>query len=196
MLSPRPYNSIIIITLIEMKWSQIWYRISHKPIKTEYYLAHLLLIIAPFVIFWFMINLEVELRSQLDQFKPPPENFFGSTAESLSLEEILAQPTPSMEEFELMFNAYGNYYGVNPKQLRHLALCETRFRPHVTNGRHAGLYQYNPTTWSATRERMGLDPNPDLRFDAEEAIKTTAYKIAREGSGAWVVCSNKYYGRS
>jgi hypothetical protein len=37
---------------------------------------------------------------------------------------------------------------------------------------------------------MGLNPDPELRFNAEEAIKTTAYKISRDGTGAWPVCGS------
>jgi hypothetical protein len=35
---------------------------------------------------------------------------------------------------------------------------------------------------------MGLDTNPDLRKNAEEAIRTAAYKILNGGRGAWPNC--------
>jgi hypothetical protein len=35
---------------------------------------------------------------------------------------------------------------------------------------------------------MGLDSNPDLRFNADESIKTAAFKIAHGGIGAWPNC--------
>lgn len=165
-------------------------------IKTETILFHLLLFIIPFTVQWFIFYMHSDIRHQLPHLNQTHDNLIGASLPQRSLDEILNAPVPTMAEFDQMFEAYGNYYNVPPSQLRHLALCETRFRPWVSNGQHGGLYQYNPRTWSATRERMGLDPNPDLRFDAQEAIKTTAYKISREGSGAWVVCSNKYYGRS
>lgn len=164
--------------------------------RPDLIIARILLFLLPLVMFWFMTLMESELRKQHPVNTVPTDNLILLTPKDRNLDEILAQPAPSMELLDQMFLAYGNYYKINPKQLRHLALCESRFRPYVTNGQHAGMFQYNPRTWSATRERMGLDPNPDLRFDAEESIKTTAYKIANEGSGAWVVCSNKFFGRS
>jgi hypothetical protein len=50
------------------------------------------------------------------------------------------------------------------------------------------MFQFLASTWSANRNSMGLDPNPELRFDAQESIKTTAFKISRDGVGAWPVC--------
>jgi hypothetical protein len=35
---------------------------------------------------------------------------------------------------------------------------------------------------------MGLDANSDLRFNAEEAIKTAAFHISQGGQGAWPNC--------
>jgi len=49
------------------------------------------------------------------------------------------------------------------------------------------MYQFDPTTWSNTRTSMGVnfDPNPDLRRNAEESIRTAAYKIHVDGPSAW-----------
>jgi hypothetical protein len=51
------------------------------------------------------------------------------------------------------------------------------------------MYQFSKETWMNTRSQMGQDNNPDLRFNAEEAIKTAAFKISRGGAGAWAVCA-------
>lgn len=113
-----------------------------------------------------------------------------------TLEDILTQPAPSRENLDLMFAEHADFYHVNKRTLEYIAYCESRYRPQVTNGKHAGMYQFNPTTWIATRNRMGLDPNPDLRFDANEAIRTAAFKISNGGIGAWAVCSSKLASRS
>lgn len=167
-----------------------------REIKLDVILAHILLFLFPITFQWSVYLLRVDIQNHLASYQQNNYVMESINHGDRTLEEILNAPVPTMNELEVMFQAYGNYYGVNPKQLRHLALCESRFRPWVTNGIHAGMYQYNPRTWSATRERMRQDPNPDLRFDAEESVKTTAYKIANEGSGAWVVCTEKFFGRS
>jgi hypothetical protein len=41
---------------------------------------------------------------------------------------------------------------------------------------------------------MGLDENLDLRYSAEESAKTAAYKMSRDGFGAWPVCQYKAQG--
>lgn len=53
---------------------------------------------------------------------------------------------------------------------------------------YVGMYQFAAQTWQSTRTAMGLDPNPELRMNAEESIKTAAYKIANGGIQAWPNC--------
>jgi len=106
-------------------------------------------------------------------------------------EEILIQPAPSPNELAKWFEENAECYGVPRRTLEYIAYCESRYNPTATNGKHAGMYQFNPTTWMATRGRMGMDPNPDLRFDAEEAIRTAAFKISNGGIGAWAYCSSR-----
>lgn len=91
-------------------------------------------------------------------------------------------------DIEDMFTKYGNNYGVNREYLKKIAHCESTYNPGAVNGIYGGMYQFSASTWIATRNSMGLDPNPDLRFNAEEAVRTTAFKIAHGGSGAWPVC--------
>jgi len=87
-----------------------------------------------------------------------------------------------------LFTKYGDIYHVSPITLKTIAKCESGFNPEATNGSYGGMYQFHPTTWSATRQQMGADPNSDSRFNGEEAIKTAAFKISQEGTGAWPVC--------
>jgi len=89
---------------------------------------------------------------------------------------------------EGLMERYGEYYGVSKEVLKKIAFCESGYNPEAINGPFAGMYQFLASTWISNRNAMGLDPNPDLRFNTEEAIRTTAFKISRDGTGAWPVC--------
>jgi soluble lytic murein transglycosylase-like protein len=95
--------------------------------------------------------------------------------------------TPYMAEME----KFGKEYGIDPRKLQRMAKCESTFNPKAVNSIYGGLYQFSPATWKSTRKSMGLDADPNLRFDPEEAIKTTAFKIAHGGIRAWPVCGKK-----
>ena len=100
-------------------------------------------------------------------------------------------PTPipvTGEDLDRWFTDYANHYSIDRELLRRIAHCESKFKVNATNGPYAGLYQFNTSTWIATRRAMNLDPNPDLRFNPEEAIRTAAFKIATSGTRAWPVC--------
>ena len=86
------------------------------------------------------------------------------------------------------FLKYGNEYGLSVEKLKKIAGCESGLRLDAVNYIYAGLFQFAPATWRSNRKAMGLDDNINLRFDAEESIRTAAFKIARDGTGAWPVC--------
>jgi soluble lytic murein transglycosylase-like protein len=94
----------------------------------------------------------------------------------------------SQENLNELFEKYGNEYGVNEQTLSKIARCESTFNPRAINGPFAGLFQFTAETWASTRKLLNLDPNPELRFNPEEAIKTASFKIANDGTGAWPVC--------
>jgi len=101
----------------------------------------------------------------------------------------IPQPKPlPASSLDQMFATYGQQHGVDSIFLKKIAYCESSFRPNAVNGIYAGLFQFTPATWSATRKKMGLDSNPDLRFNPEESIKTAAFKISQDGPAAWPVC--------
>jgi soluble lytic murein transglycosylase-like protein len=93
-------------------------------------------------------------------------------------------------EYEAYFDQYSAQYGVSKDLLKHIAKCESGINPgsRSANGLYGGMFQFLASTWSSTRTEMGLDPNPELRFNAEEAIRTAAYKISKNGAGAWAGC--------
>lgn len=102
-------------------------------------------------------------------------------------------PTFAPSDLDGLFETYGAQYGVSATMLKHIAICESGLRPEALsrNGLYGGLFQFVSSTWSSNRKAMGEDPDPALRFNAEEAIKTAAFKISRDGVGAWPVCGRK-----
>ncbi len=100
------------------------------------------------------------------------------------------ESAPGPAQVEEWFQKYGGEFGVDPIKLRNIARCESNFHPDSVNagGPYLGMYQYLESTWVATRTDMGEDPDPALVFNAQEAIKTSAWKIAHGGIDAWPVC--------
>jgi len=99
-------------------------------------------------------------------------------------------PTPMpVSPFENYFDEFSSKYQVNKDLLKKIAYCESGGHPGAANGEYGGMFQYTVSTWQSTRQQMGADPNPDLRFGAKEAIETTAFKISKGGVNAWRNCS-------
>jgi hypothetical protein len=100
-------------------------------------------------------------------------------------------PPPAPQELDNYFKRYASEFSADEGLLRKIAVCESGYNTnsHNTQYDYAGMYQFSKETWMNTRSQMGQDNNPDLRFNAEEAIKTAAYKIAHGGVGAWAICS-------
>lgn len=87
---------------------------------------------------------------------------------------------------ELALDYYGDTYGVDYNSMAKIARCESSFNPSITGPTEdGGILQFVPGTWIETRRRMGLDTDLDLRYDLEENVKTGAYKMSRDGFGAW-----------
>lgn len=102
-------------------------------------------------------------------------------------------PAPSVAratsaEMDGWFNEYAGSSSVSIELLRKIAVCESGYNQFARNGIYGGLYQFSSSTWESTRKAMNADPNPDLRFDAKEAIRTAAFRIATMGSAAWPNC--------
>lgn len=144
------------------------------------------------------LGLQVWMVVVTNWFEPKePESYLPVDSKLAEMTEdvVRSKPKPTREELEVMFSAYGNYYGVNKNMLDYLARCESSFIPSALSrsGKYGGLYQFDERTWVGVRKRMGLDPNPALRFDAEEAVKTTAFKIKTDGNAnAWPHCSRVF----
>jgi len=103
-----------------------------------------------------------------------------------TLQSITTAPT----DLDSLFTKYANEFGVDNELLKKIAKCESGFNPTSNNSdMYLGMYQFSSSTWSVNRNRMGLDPNPDLRTNAEEAIRTAAFVISRGGRNAWPNCN-------
>lgn len=106
---------------------------------------------------------------------------------------IIPSPTPTPivltpNEFDNLFTKYSNEYSVDRSLLWKIAACESGLRIQAISGPYAGIYQFDQLTWRTTRGMMNMDPNPDLRFNPEEAIRTAAFKLSRDGARAWPQC--------
>lgn len=95
----------------------------------------------------------------------------------------------SPAELDDYFKRFAEEYGIEEEVLRKIAVCESGYNAQSANGEYGGMYQFHTQSWQSTRSAMGADPNPDLRFNPEEAIRTAAYKISAHGTAAWPACS-------
>lgn len=100
-------------------------------------------------------------------------------------------PTPSpasSEEINGFIDRFAGQYGVDPNVVRHLALCESGFRPNAVNGDYVGLFQFGPTTWKNIRAEIGEDTSINLRYSAEESTQTACYALSKGKSKIWPNC--------
>jgi hypothetical protein len=118
----------------------------------------------------------------------------NQTAPNQTGENTSIQITNAQEEIITLIEKYAGEYGVDRNMMVGIAKCESGFRSNAVNGPYAGIYQFVSGTWISNRRAMGLDENLDLRFNAEEAVRTAAFKMSRDGFGAWPVCQHKAKG--
>jgi hypothetical protein len=97
-------------------------------------------------------------------------------------------PQPSDQQLNSWFEQYASQYQVSVDLLKSIAYCESHYNTNAINNIYWGMFQYSASTWTSTRISMGLDPNPELRLNPQESIKTSAFKIASGGIGAWPNC--------
>jgi hypothetical protein len=99
-------------------------------------------------------------------------------------------PTPIVApaDMEPLFIRYANEYGIDSQLLKRIAYCESEFNPFAVNGPYIGLFQFHADRWRDHRTDMGHDPNPDLRTNAEESIKTAAYLVSLGKLHMWPNC--------
>ncbi len=98
------------------------------------------------------------------------------------------QPKFTSEQIYHLIDSYAGKYRVDPNVIRHMAICESGFNPLARNHIYGGLFQFDVQTWKSFRSIMGESPDPDLRFNAEAAINTTAYMISIRRGYLWPQC--------
>ncbi|MCX6704080.1 MAG: transglycosylase SLT domain-containing protein [Candidatus Woesebacteria bacterium] len=98
------------------------------------------------------------------------------------------QPIFSSQEINGFIDRFASQYGVSPDVLRYIALCESGFNLSAKNYVYAGLYQFSTVTWKNLRVKIGEDTDPNLRFNAEEAVQTAAYAVSIGDHAIWPHC--------
>lgn len=98
-------------------------------------------------------------------------------------------PRPLMiTDLDQMMERHARNNSISFELLKKIARCESGFNSNARNGDYAGLYQFSTGAWQTARKLMNENPDPNLRFNAEEAVKTAAFKIASGGIGIWPNC--------
>lgn len=100
-------------------------------------------------------------------------------------------PTPTLAsapDLEALFQKYSTEYTVAKDLLKRIAACESGFNSQADTGLYVGMFQFASQTWINARNSIGLDPNPDLRKNPEESIRTAASMIQRGQQNAWKNC--------
>jgi hypothetical protein len=130
----------------------------------------------------------------LDFNTPTPSPTLTPTPTNTPTPTVTPTPTPTpfpvtSQQLDEWFTNSANHYSVDRSLLWRIAVCESRLKPNATNWIYGGLFQFSPNTWIANRAVMGLDSNPNLRFNPEESIRTAAFVLSTRGPGAWPNCS-------
>jgi hypothetical protein len=123
---------------------------------------------------------------------PTPTPLPTATPTPTPLPTATPTPTPiiTSSDLEQLFQKYGDLYQVDKELLKRIAACESGFNNDASFLDYSGMFQFSTESWTLTRQAMNADINPDLRKNAEEAIKTAAFKIAHGGASAWPTCGH------
>lgn len=108
---------------------------------------------------------------------------------AISTSTPLPQPKYTSEEINGFIERFAAQYNVSPHVLRYIATCESGFRAEAYKAGYAGLFQFGSITWKNIRSQIGEDTNPDLRYNAEEAVQTAAYAISVGKTSIWPNCA-------
>lgn len=114
-----------------------------------------------------------------------------TTPEPIAVPSAAPAISTAAADLESLFAQHAATHGVDPEIMKKIAQCESGMRPEAVNGPYGGMFQFVSSTWVSNRKAMGKDTDPALRFNAEEAIETAAFKMGRDGYGAWPSCSRK-----
>ncbi|RJQ38510.1 hypothetical protein C4559_01835 [Candidatus Microgenomates bacterium] len=98
-------------------------------------------------------------------------------------------PTPLPPSgLDELFTKFASEYSIDKELLKRIANCESSLNPSAGTNKYAGLFQFAEPIWTQTRNLMGQNPDINLRFDAQEAIRTAAFMLSQNHLGIWPVC--------
>lgn len=93
------------------------------------------------------------------------------------------------QDLDSLFTKYASQYSVDKELLKKIAKCESNFNSNASTSLYVGLFQFAQPIWVQTRTLMGLDSDVNLRFNAEESIRTAAFMVSQGHLGIWPNCS-------
>jgi len=121
---------------------------------------------------------------------PTPTTFLAPTLNPTpTLTPIPSFSPPTSDQLEDLFTKYANKFSVDRELLKRIAACESNFNPNAVFGDYIGLFQFSTNAWISSRTLMEENSDPSLRTNAEESIKTAAFKLSRGESSSWPNCN-------
>jgi hypothetical protein len=173
-------NFVLFILLIILTGEIVTLLIMYHPKPQEKVLAEATVSTLPTTM---SSPTETPIPTPVPTIKPTPKPTKNPTPTPVP------QPTFSSQQINEFIDRFSDQYGVDPNVIRHIALCESGFRPNAKNYIYTGLFQFGPITWKNIRAEMGEDTSVDLRANAEESVQTAAYAISKNKRGIWPNCN-------
>lgn len=90
-----------------------------------------------------------------------------------------------------LINGAAQKYGVDGAKMQRMMICESGGNSNSVGGggRFHGLFQYMTSTWAGASAGAGYQGASI--YNPEAQIYTTAWKISRQGYGAWPICGRR-----
>lgn len=149
---------------------------------------------------------KVSYRVRTENGKEVSRTLLASTTLSEPVTKVVhrgTKPVPISGRWGGYIMDAATKYGVDPNMMYKIMQCESGGRTNAYNaaGPYIGLFQFLETTYNANKAKAGF-PNSNLRdgmtsdlAQQEEAgkaqIYVAAYKMGRDGYGAWPACSRR-----
>lgn len=101
--------------------------------------------------------------------------------------EVIKEVPTFEPSTEGLITFYADKYKTNREELKCVLKNESGLRKAATNGTSSasGMGQFIKSTWISWRTEMHEDPDLNLRFDADEMIKTTAFGLSKGRQTHW-----------
>lgn len=176
------------------------------PIKlSNIFLLGIVFITSFVVVYGFLSRLPIKLFSPTTKvlgkktIQTSPTPTLTTTPSPTPIPTIAFTPTPTStprptpiiiapSDLEQLFVKYSSEYSVAKDLLTRIAYCESRLNPNAVNRDYAGLFQFTQSLWTQTRQLMGQNPDINLRFNPEEAIRTAAFLVSQGHLSVWPNC--------